>query len=147
MEIDYNFKFNDETDEIIKIIERENSYYLNCKIKELYEHIYSDISDGNIYYVAKRNCYETKFDITLSDGQKIGEITLDGYHDNVPNELHENIVESYKAQSEKILLLLNNKIHLMEQEKKKKDAIMICVAVATFSITVILVVINKIFFS
>lgn len=117
--------FNDDTDEVINQIESVTSYYALRKIKELYEDIHQAASCGEIYYTARKSAFETKFDITLSDGRNIGEITIEGDYDNVSTEVHEAVINGYKIQAEKVLSFLDDKIHRVEKDKSKNDRIAI----------------------
>lgn len=121
------FKFNDETDEIINLIESVTSYAALCKFKEFYEDIHQAASCGKIYYTVRKSAFETKFDITLSDGRNIGEITIEGDYDydTVSAEVHEAIVNGYRIQAEKVLSFLDDKIHRVEKDKSKNDRIAI----------------------
>lgn len=119
------FKFNDETDEIINQIESVTSYAALHKIKEFYEDIHKAASCGKFYYTMRKSAFETKFDITLSDGRNIGEITIEGDYDTVPAEVHEAIVNGYRIQAEKVLSFLDDKIHRVEKDKSKNDRIAI----------------------
>lgn len=115
------FKFNDDTDDIINQIESVTSYNALCKIKKLYEDIHRAVSCNEIYYTARKSAFETKFDITLSDGLKIGEITIEDDYDTVPKEVHEALINGYKIQAEKVLSFLDDKIQSVEKDKKESD--------------------------
>ncbi len=83
--------------------------------------IYQDVSRGEIYYTARKSAYVTKFDITLSDGRKIADMTMEGDYDTVPKEIHKALLNNYKAQAEKVLSLLDDKIYLAGKMKKESD--------------------------
>lgn len=112
-------KINDGTDEIINQIESVTSYTELCKIKEYYEDNYKAASCGKIYYTVRKSAFETKFDITLSNGREIGKITIKGDYDTVPAEVHKAVIEGYKIQTKKLLSSLNDKIHQVEEDKSE----------------------------
>lgn len=122
----FQFEFDDDTAEIINQIESVTSYNALCKIKKFYEDIHRGVSCGEIYYTARKSVFETKFDITLSDGRKIGDITIDDDYDTVPKEVHEALINGYKIQAEKVLSFLDDKIHSVEKDNKK-SAIICCI--------------------
>lgn len=120
-EIKCNEEFANDTDEIINLIESITSHTVLCKTKELYENIYHDVSQGEIYYKVQKSTYATKFEITISDGRNIADVIIEGDYDTIPQEVYQAIINKFKAQAEKILPFLDDKIHLAEKQKKESD--------------------------
>lgn len=116
-----NWNVNMGTDEIMEWIEKIDSYSVLCKIKKMYEDIYRDASCGEIYYTARKSAYATKFEITISDGRSIANMTIEGEYDVLPQEVYMRIIDEYKAQAEMILPFLDDRISLAEKAKKESD--------------------------
>lgn len=116
-----NFNMDDEIDEVVNLIKNVTSCSLIREIKKHYEYVYQEASCDEIYYITRKSVGVTKFDVTLSDGEKVAEITINGDCDTVTKETHEAIINFLKTKSEKILPILDNKIQLIENERKESN--------------------------
>lgn len=116
-----NFAVKSDLKEAIESAETIESYTSLCKLKNFFEDCIFEVSNGSIFFSARKNRYITIFDVILSNGVKISEITCEGNHDNVPKEIQEAFAESYISEVGKLIAVLDEKIRLAEIKEKKSE--------------------------
>ncbi len=125
----FDYVTKSDIEEAIESIEKINSYTALHNLKNFFDKARLEVGNGEIYFSARKNRYVTLFDIMLSDGTKISEITVNGNCDNIPYEMQKAFEDSYISDVEKLIAVIDEKLRLAEIEEKKFKKNMIFFAV------------------